>query len=164
MAFDIGAVLANLLLAYFSRDWHDRFAQAGKPPYRDWLLEQVAAIWALFAEKFATLWRDHESRSETCFLGADRSGTYAEAFRARFIERLFSESLGFAGCKMIRRIVGMAKVEDITSIGDDALRAAVEVRVLRCAEQLLVQRHTIADIDSVVLLARDIQSKGQGSA
>jgi 5-methylthioribose kinase len=164
MAFDIGAVLANLLLAYFSRDWHDRLAPAGEAPYRDWLLEQVAAIWKAFAEKFEALWRDHESRSENCFIGSDPGGACAEAFRARFIERLFSQSLGFAGCKMIRRIVGMAKVEDITSIGDDALRAAVEVRVLRCAEQLLVQRHAIAAIDDVVSLAREIQSIDRRSA
>jgi 5-methylthioribose kinase len=59
---------------------------------------------------------------------------------------------------MIRRIVGMAKVADVTSIADEALRATVEVRALRCAERLLVERHSIASIDDVITLARDIQA------
>jgi 5-methylthioribose kinase len=173
MGFDVGAVLANLLLAYFSRDWHDygagtktnaksnaqTNAQANaEPAYRDWLLEQATQIWNGFANQFAALWREHESRRKSHFIGDDRGGACAEAFRARFMQRLFAASLGFAGCKMIRRIVGMAKVADVTSIADEALRATVEVRALRCAERLLVERHSIASIDDVITLARDIQA------
>jgi len=163
MGFDVGAVLANLLLAYFSRDWHDGHAKANaktsaEPAYRDWLLEQATQIWSGFATQFAALWREHESRRKSHFIGDDRSGACAQAFRARFMQQLFAASLGFAGCKMVRRIVGMAKVADVTSIADDALRATVEVRALRCAERLLVDRHSIASIDDVVALAREIQA------
>ncbi|WP_017775878.1 S-methyl-5-thioribose kinase [Paraburkholderia kururiensis] len=160
MGFDIGAVLANLLLAWFSRAWHDRHAEPSgdAPSYGDWLLAQAAAIWNGFASEFATLWREHESRRGSHFIGGDRGGACAEAFRARFIERLFEQSLGFAGCKMIRRIVGMAKVADITSIADNALRATVEVRALHCAEQLLLRRRQLRSIEDVVALARDIAS------
>ncbi|CAB3773168.1 S-methyl-5-thioribose kinase [Paraburkholderia humisilvae] len=159
MGFDIGAVLANLLLAYFSRDWHDREARAnGGLPYRDWLLEQATQIWNGFADQFIALWREHESRRKSYFIGDDRGGACVDAFRARFMQRLFADSLGFAGCKMIRRIVGMAKVVDVTSIADEALRATVEVRALRCAQRLLVERHAIADIGEVVAVAREIQA------
>ncbi|MFC0399047.1 S-methyl-5-thioribose kinase [Paraburkholderia rhizosphaerae] len=159
MGFDIGAVLANLLLAYFSRDWHDRDKRAnGELPYRDWLLEQATQIWTGFADQFVALWREHESRRKSHFIGDDRSGACEQAFRTRFMQRLFAASLGFAGCKMIRRIVGMAKVADVTSIADDALRASVEVRALRCAERLLVERHAIAGIGDVVALAREIHA------
>ena len=166
MGFDVGALLANLLLAYFSRDWHDTrnpqrpATPADVLPYRDWLLAQVSSIWNVFAERFVTLWREHESRRKSHFIGDDPTGLCAEAFRARFMQRLFEQSLGFAGCKMIRRIVGMAKVADITSIGDDALRAAVEVRALRCAERLLLERHRMTSIDDVLTLAREMQATG----
>lgn len=159
MGFDIGALLANLLLAWFSRDWHDRGGRGRSgdaPPYRDWLLAQVAAVWKGFANEFARLWKEHESRHGSRFIGDDPGGACAEAFRARFVRRLFEQSLGFAGCKMIRRIVGMAKVADITSIADDALRATVEVRALRCAEQLLTRRRQLSGIEDVIALARDI--------
>jgi 5-methylthioribose kinase len=158
MGFDVGAVLANLLLAYFSRDWHDRHADPARAPYRDWLLAQATDIWNGFSQKFLALWRQHESRRNSHFIGDDRGGLCAEAFRARFLQRLFAQALGFAGCKMIRRIVGMAKVADITSIADEPLRATVEVRALRCAERLLVERQTLRGIDDVVAMVREIQA------
>ncbi|GAB2878850.1 S-methyl-5-thioribose kinase [Paraburkholderia jirisanensis] len=157
MAFDVGAVLANLLLAFYSRDWHDRHEGLGDRPYRDWLLAQAVDIWNGFSNKFLALWREHDSRSKSHFIGDDRSGLCAEAFRARFLQRLFAESLGFAGCKMIRRIVGMAKVADVTSIADEQLRATVEVRALRCAERLLLERPALRSIDEVIAMAREIQ-------
>jgi 5-methylthioribose kinase len=131
MGFDVGAVLANLWLAYFSRDWHGRLEGKSPENYQHWLLEQASRIWTGFSAKFLDLWRGHESRS----------------------------SLGFAGCKMIRRIVGMAKVAEITSIPDDSVRAAIEVRCLRFAEALLVQRQAFGSIEEVVALARDIQAQ-----
>ncbi|MGF6774028.1 5-methylthioribose kinase [Paraburkholderia sp. GAS199] len=169
MGFDIGAVLANLLLAYFSRDWHDREQDtalqlhADGVPYRDWLLEQVSAVWSGFEKTFLKLWRVHESRRKSHFIGDDPGGVCVEAYRARFMRRLLAQSLGFAGCKMIRRIVGMAKVADITSIADHSLRAAVEVRVLRCAERLLVERDAIDGIAQVLAIAREAQAGGRAS-
>jgi 5-methylthioribose kinase len=167
MGFDIGAVLANLLLAYFSRDWHDRRESGGRVDalgvdgYRGWLLDQVTAVWNGFEGTFLKLWRDHESRRKNRFVGDDPGGVCAEAYRSRFMQRLLAQSLGFAGCKMIRRIVGVAKVADITSIADNALRADVEVRVLRCAERLLAERNAIGNIAQVIALAGELHAYGR---
>ncbi|WP_109480919.1 S-methyl-5-thioribose kinase [Paraburkholderia sp. C35] len=159
MGFDVGAVLANLLLAYFSRDWHDQRIKPACDDYREWLLDQITGIWSAFEKKFRLLWREHESRRKSRFIGDDPTGNCADAFRTRFMQRLLASSLGFAGCKMIRRIVGMAKVADITSIADDAIRAAVEVKCIEFAERLLVERHVLGSIGAVVALARDIQAR-----
>jgi 5-methylthioribose kinase len=51
----------------------------------------------------------------------------------------------------------MAKVADITRIPDAQARARIEVRCLRCAEALLVERETLTDIEQVAMLARDIR-------
>ena len=158
MAFDVGAIIANLLLAYFSRDWHGRVNGASPEPYQAWLLDQVRDIWSGFSAKFQALWRDHEGRSKTHFIGNDPSRVCADAFRAHFMQQLFADTLGFAGCKMIRRIVGMAKVADITRITDDAVRAAIEVRCLQCAETLLMERASLTSIEDVIGLAREIGS------
>lgn len=158
MAFDIGAVLANLLLAYFSRDWHGRLDDGRPEPYQAWLLEQLSTIWTEFAAKFQKLWHEHEGRSKKAFIGDDPDRACADAFKTRFMQRLFADTLGFAGCKMIRRIVGMAKVAEITHIPDDAARAAIEVRCLQCAETLLVERQSLSDISQVVRLVQALQS------
>jgi 5-methylthioribose kinase len=156
MAFDIGAVIANLLLAYFSRDWHGRVNSGSPETYQAWLLDQVRTIWSGFTTKFLSLWREHERRSKTHFIGDEPDRACADAFKARFMQQLLAQTLGFAGCKMIRRIVGMAKVAEITRIPDDAARAAIEVRCLRCAETLLVERASMTHIEDVINVAREV--------
>jgi 5-methylthioribose kinase len=159
MGFDVGAILANLWLAYFSRDWHGRAEGEDPERYQQWLLEQVAQIWNGFSDKFLNLWRDQESRSKRHFIGDDPDKKCSEAFRSHFMRRLFADTLGFAGCKMIRRIVGMAKVAEITRIPDEAARAAIEVRCLKFAEALLVQRQQFDSIDEVLAQARTIRAQ-----
>ncbi|MFM0327366.1 S-methyl-5-thioribose kinase [Caballeronia glebae] len=157
MGFDVGALLANLLLAYFSRDWHGRIDGRDPVAYQEWLLEQMTRIWTGFSAQFLELWRDHESRSKRRFIGGEAESRALSAYRTHFMRRLLADTLGFAGCKMIRRIVGMAKVAEITRIPDAQARARIEVRSLRCAETLLVERRTLGDIEDVAMLARDIQ-------
>jgi 5-methylthioribose kinase len=159
--FDTGAFLANLVLAYYSRDWHDRLRGREPRDYQRWLLEQVVQVWHGFEEKFAGLWRMHEREAGRAYIGGPADTRAADAFREDFMRRLFADTLGFAGCKMIRRIVGMAKVAEITSIKDDAVRALVEVRCLRLAEALLVRRHELASIEAVVALAAEVLAQTQ---
>ncbi|WP_233885580.1 S-methyl-5-thioribose kinase [Paraburkholderia flagellata] len=156
MGFDTGAFIANLLLAYYARDWHDR--EAGRDPaaYQGWLLEQVEAVWNAFAQKFGQIWRAQERETGHAYIGGSAGTRAAEAFRDDFIRRLFADTLGFAGCKMIRRIVGMAKVAEITSIKDEAVRARIEVRCLKLAEALLVQRRELASIEAVSALSAQV--------
>ncbi|WP_321946416.1 S-methyl-5-thioribose kinase [Paraburkholderia sp. J10-1] len=156
MGFDTGAFIANLLLAYYARDWHDR--EAGREPavYQGWLLEQVEAVWNAFAQKFGQIWRTHERETGQAYIGGPAGTPAAEAFRDVFIRRLFADTLGFAGCKMIRRIVGMAKVAEITSIKDEMVRAQIEVRCLKLAEALLVRRRELASIEAVTALAAQV--------
>ena len=40
-----------------------------------------------------------------------------------FMKELFHDAMGFAACEMIRRIVGVAHVEDMESIKDIPTRA-----------------------------------------
>jgi 5-methylthioribose kinase len=158
MGFDIGALLANLLLSYYAQDWHER--RRGRDPegYQRWLLEQVQRIWSGFAERFTGLWRQHERDRGSAFIGGAADAPAAAAFRRCFMQRLLADTLGFAGCKMIRRIVGMAKVTDITSIADEAARAQIEVRCLRLAEALLVRREELTSIGEVIELAAQVRA------
>ena len=160
MGFDTGAFIANLLLAYYARDWHDRVASREPAAYQRWLLEQVEAVWNGFAQKFAQIWREHERETGRAWIGGPAGSQAAEAFREDFIRRLLADTLGFAGCKMIRRIVGVAKVAEITSIKDETVRAQIEVRCLRLAEALLVRRRELASIEAVSALSREVLAQG----
>ena len=54
------------------------------------------------------------------------------------MKRLFADTLSFAGIKMIRRILGLAHIEDLESIKDPARRAACEKQALTLARELIL--------------------------
>jgi 5-methylthioribose kinase len=60
--------------------------------------------------------------------------------------RIFADSLGFAGAKMVRRILGLAHVEDLESIADPRLRSACETKALHLARHLMIERAAIGDV------------------
>jgi 5-methylthioribose kinase len=155
IGFDVGAVLGNLLLNYFSQPGH---ASAGdsRREYGAWVLEQARDVWEGFAREFRTLWdKEHSGDAyPSSFFAAD-----PEALRAaqdRYLRRLFQDSLGFAGAKMIRRILGLAHNIDLEWIEDPERRASCERDCLELARHLVVERAAIPDLAAVVSAARTI--------
>ncbi|MCG8478269.1 MAG: S-methyl-5-thioribose kinase [Spirochaetales bacterium] len=138
MGFDIGAILGNLILNHASQIWH--MTDAGeRATYREYLLNTFKGIWETFSRIFQTLWRDAVTTP------MERNPLYLE----RYVEQLFADAIGFAGCKMTRRIVGLAQVEDIRSIEDATVRGAAQIAVLDTARDFLMHRHEYHTIDEV---------------
>ena len=79
-----------------------------------------------------------------------------EAERARFMRVLFEDSLAFAGAKMIRRILGLAHVEDMEAIADPERRARCEINALKLARELLVCPQGFSGVADVVSAARSV--------
>jgi 5-methylthioribose kinase len=155
MGFDTGAVLGNLLLSYFSQAGH---ASATDPrdEYQAWILETLEQVWTGFAAKFLDQWRNRaggDAYPKALF--ADPAGEKAlEAERQGFMNRLFRDTLGFAGAKMIRRILGLGHVIDLEHIKNPDLRAGCEKRALRLARELVVNADSYPAISDVSDLAR----------
>lgn len=146
MGFDVGAVIANLFLAYFSQDGH-----GNGPAYADWVLGQIPAVWNGFREGFLARW-DRGAPGDGCGDGF-LSAAAVKRVQSEYLARVLRDSLGFAGAKMIRRIVGLAHVEDLESIADPAVRARCERRALALARRLVVDRASL-DIAEAVAAAR----------
>jgi 5-methylthioribose kinase len=147
IGFDVGALLANLMLNYL--------AQSGRPgepdtiaAYRRWLLDTIEAVWTGFEAKFLALWRSSATGDAfVAELFADPAGAEAlEAYRRTTMARIFADSVGFAGAKMVRRILGLAHVEDLESIEDPKIRAGCETKALHLARNLMLDRAAIGDI------------------
>ena len=66
------------------------------------------------------------------------------------MREIFEDALGFAGAKMIRRIVGVAHVQDLESIEDPKTRAECERKALQFGKKLLIRRATFDGIEEVV--------------
>ncbi|AEG51532.1 5-methylthioribose kinase [Sphingobium chlorophenolicum L-1] len=145
IGFDVGMLLANL--------WMAHFAQSGQRPGVEdgWLLAQAEALWAGFAERFAGHWRNHAPDGEGGALHAlSRSdGVLRDAAIDAWRAATWSDSLGFAGVEIIRRILGLAHVADFETIADEALRADCEKRALLFARELLVDRQNFPNAAAI---------------
>ena len=155
IGFDPGAFIANLLLAYFAQPGlansiDDRVA------YREWILETIERFWIGFESHFLLLWRNGgQGDAFTAGLFSDASAAVAlDRFRLTYLASVFADAVGFAGVKMVRRILGLAHVEDLESIADLDIRAACEITILRIARTMILDRAQLRSVSDLTALAR----------
>jgi 5-methylthioribose kinase len=157
MGFDVGALIGNLLLAYFSQTGHES-TPGMRDEYREWLLALVERFWNGFASRFLALWAKNpvgDAYTGVLFESmAERRALESE--RHLFVSNLFEDSLRFAGAKMIRRILGLAHVEDLESIENTQVRAACELNALELARKLILEASSLGHIHQVTAAARAI--------
>jgi 5-methylthioribose kinase len=161
MGFDLGALIGNLLLAYFSQLGHES-GPGRRDEYREWLLTLIEKFWNGFSSRFLSLWAANptgDAFAGTLFDSPDGRRAI-EAERHRFVSNLFEDSLRFAGTKMIRRILGLAHVQDLESIADSRIRAACELNSLALARKLVLDAPSFGHIDLVTAAARAIHEHG----
>ncbi len=158
MGFDVGAVIGNLFLAYFAQGGHEA-APGARDIYREWILSQAEQVWSGFSDRFLELWRGATSGDaypRSLFTSEDDRRAM-EKERGRFLRALFEDTLGFAGAKMIRRILGLAHVEDLESIADPERRAQCEAKALGLARELMLGAKGFAGIADAVAAARAVE-------
>jgi 5-methylthioribose kinase len=151
MGFDVGAILANLWLSYFSQDGHG----PGGEGMQAWLLDATGRLWDTFAARFAELWRTERTGDAYPATLYDEAGS--EAALSAFLARLEVDALGFAGAKMTRRIIGLAKVADLETIADEAVKVRCERRALALARMLVVERQALGTVKAASEAARHIR-------
>jgi len=151
MAFDVGAVLENLVLNYLSHFAHTP-DPAQRADYQAYLLETIADVWTQFVRKFDDLWVDN-NRGELVpapyWAYPGREEAFAE-FRRRYIAQLLQETAGFGGAKFLRRMMGIVNVWDISSIEDPARRAVAERLAIRIGRRWVLERHEVTGIDDLL--------------
>ncbi|KAL0387046.1 UNVERIFIED_CONTAM: Methylthioribose kinase [Sesamum radiatum] len=153
MGFDIGAFIGNLILAYFAQDGH---AEKGndRKLYKEWILKTISDTWNLFYRKFTALWDKNRDGPGEAYLPAIYNNPELQLLvQHKYMEDLFHDSLGFGAAKMIRRIVGVAHVEDFESIKEASKRADCERKALNFAKTLLKERkkfHSISEVVSAI--------------
>jgi len=146
IGFDVGSMLANLLLNYIGHFGLTTDAQQ-RQSHQDYLLQQVQTLWQSFAGQFNQL------MANECREPSLQNALYQQ----RFMQQVWSDTLGYAGCELVRRVVGMAPVADIESIGDATLRSQCEHKALKLGKQLICQRHELSNMDQMLTMLRYLQ-------
>jgi 5-methylthioribose kinase len=140
MGFDIGAVIGNLLLSYASHEVRSADPDQ-RAAFRRYLTETIIQLWGVFLREFQPVWDQCDP--------VDRPRAYQDAY----MRRLLQDSAGFAACKMMRRIIGLAGVEDIRGIEDVTGKSIAASLSLNMATALLKGRHHLSRIEELVELA-----------
>ena len=150
IGFDLGAFLGNLLLSWYSQPGHAT-PQDDRVAYQHWILEQATIFWESFHSSFLTLWTQnaHGDAMPVSMFGQPEETVTLASARSVFLEKLFADMLGFAACKMTRRIVGFAHVIDFEWIKDPTLRADCEANALMMARRLLTHPAAFRSIRDV---------------
>ena len=154
MGFDVGALLGNFLMTYFSHEHRQNLLGREPYQYRKWLLDTIEIIWKEFVKKFELLWVEQATSERSLYWAYERGEEHFKKQRDVFLLDLFQDTLGFAACKMMRRILGLAKVADIADIRDLKERARIENMTLQMGKKLVTERKKINSIEEVIDLAK----------
>lgn len=144
--FDIGKILANFLLSYTSHFYH-----SDDGVYQEWILTEAMKIWRVFEARFLALWS--EQGNSAMLVDGVLSQTELEEYQQRFLRDIFHDAIGFCGCSLARRTVGIAGVADIRDIPDPQRRSQLEIANLELSKLLVLQHDkidTIGDLESTL--------------
>ncbi len=128
VGFDLGAIFGNYLAARARAEAMGRSSE-----FKDWLSGLAHETWDAFEAEMRRLWATRPD------------ATWTGSFLDSWLVQVEKDSLGFGGCKAIRRIVGLAKVSDIETLppGEHATAAAI---VLRTASTWIKDRDQLATV------------------
>ena len=131
MGYDIGNVVANLVFAWANAD-ATMVSGVEKDVYVSWLENTIKDVIDLFSTKFLEAWDVHV----TDIMAKE------EGFSRWYLQSVLKDTASVTGLELIRRIVGLAKVKDITSIPDEEARARAERICLQAAKSFILQANT----------------------
>ncbi|MEI4771237.1 S-methyl-5-thioribose kinase [Psychrobacillus sp. FJAT-51614] len=128
IGFDVGLFLANLIVQTVTRENDKRVV----------ILNHIQQTWEIFSSEFSELWKTSSHPFKD-----------TEGYKEYILDKIFSDTLGFAGCELIRRTIGLAHVKDLDSIEDDNQRINFKKQTLQIGEALILKRYEICSIDEV---------------
>jgi 5-methylthioribose kinase len=123
MGYDVGNVIANLMFA-----WARGHVMNADEKYVAWLEDTIKDTVNLFSEKFLASWQKNVTDIMAKENGFDRW----------YLDTVLSDTASVTGMELIRRIAGLAKVKDLTTISDEQLRVRAERICLTAAKKLIL--------------------------
>jgi 5-methylthioribose kinase len=143
IAYDTGALVANLIMNYISAD--ASFTGDLKEKHKAYMLNTLKDTVDLFIKKFLAIFDS---------VATDKMAK-VKGFKEWYLNRILVDTAGVAGTEMIRRTVGFAQVKDLNSIENIGLRIKAKETNILIAKELIMSRETfITGSDYVNLIKR----------
>ena len=148
MGFDVGALLANLLMNFFSQNGHENNPGERKD-FKKWILNLINMIWIKFENKFCNLW-DEYPKGDGYPIQLFKNKNIIKTEQKNYLQNIYNDSIGFAGAKIIRRIFGFAHNIDFDWIKDDKIRATCENKCANLGIKMQINPSKFKDISSLI--------------
>lgn len=129
MGYDVGNVIANLIFAWANGD-ATILDHRERVDYLGWLEETIQSVVDLFSSKFLKAWREKATE-----VFAKEKG-----FAEWYLGTVLVDTAAVTGLELIRRIIGLAHVKDITSISDERRRVRAERICLTADKEFIKHR------------------------
>ncbi|MDP5291737.1 S-methyl-5-thioribose kinase [Oceanimonas sp. CHS3-5] len=133
MGFDLGLVMANLMLNFCG--WPGWGNAKDAEQARFTRVEDIRRLWKAFSQEFVALTKHTASP----LMGEP-------AFVAEFVQQVWQDSLGYAGTELVRRTIGIAHVTDLDDIADDARRERCQRRALWLGRRLILDATALSPL------------------
>jgi 5-methylthioribose kinase len=146
--FDVGALLANLVNNYIHHS-----VVTKDEDFKEWLLLTIKEVLEKFGEEFLNFW--NQNKNSALLVDGYLDESALQNFKKRFIKNIIRESVGFAGCKMARRVYGVAGVAEIRGIEDKTLRAEAERTALKIAREFVIKHDKIESVDEILEIMKN---------
>ncbi len=147
MGFDIGTLLANFIMSWVAHGVHRHHA------YQEWILETIEQFWQHFESTFCALWNatPHSALVSSGFT----TPRLLQRYQNTYMRQLLQESIGFAGCEVLRRQFGIAGVEDIRGIADSTLREQANREAVAIGRNLIGNHLHVNSGDDILRLIKE---------
>lgn len=129
IGYDVGNVIANLIFAWISA-YVDMPLGEKRDAQLAYLADTIRAVPDLFCEKALEIIRNE----------ATEHMTEAAGVSEWYLEDVLTDTAGFAALELMRRIIGSAKVRDMTQIEDEEKRIFAEKFCVHLAKDIIFHR------------------------
>jgi len=153
MGFDLGMLTANFILAWCAQPGYAT-QDDNRQEYRVWIQSVITDVWHHFDQQFSVLWKNQRHGilyPASLFEDQGHETILDKALQVE-LARIWTDAMGFCGCEMIRRTLGLAHIAEYDDIEEPEVRSFCEAAGLRIARTLLVDRHQLRSLADVFSL------------
>lgn len=126
IGYDVGNIVANFIFALIHADAYQKKA------FIEWISETIRETVNLFRVKF----------NQYCDKNTKELMAKQPGFIEWYLNNILRDTAGVVGLELIRRIVGLAKVKDITHIENAESRIRAEIICLTLAKQFIKESNS----------------------
>ena len=157
MGFDIGMLISNYLMAYFSQPGHRDSEKLSE--YQNWILKVIEETFETFRQEFKKLW--NSERTGILFPSSmfEDQGDSSDFALNEMLEHIWQDAVAVCGIEMHRRVLSLAHNADFEEINDTKKRSKLEARNLMMGRELILNNKSIKNASELTSLAKKFNSE-----